>query len=146
MTNFCLCYSEKEYQNCCKPFHKGMLPKNALLLMRSRYCAYALNLPDYIIETTHPLSKHVEKNTSSWKQNISQFSKNSLFKNLKIHHFQEKGSIAIVVFTAYLSQKEQDISFTELSFFEKIENRWLYRDGQITKGIIPPANFLSFKL
>jgi len=56
LTNFCPCCSLREYDLCCKPFHEGVLPENALQLMRSRYAAYVLNMPDYIVATTHPAS------------------------------------------------------------------------------------------
>jgi len=50
----CLCCSGKEYAACCQPLHEGALPADALALMRSRYNAYALQLPRYILQTTHP--------------------------------------------------------------------------------------------
>lgn len=123
----CPCFSGKKYVECCKPFHQGTLPENALQLMRSRYCAYALNLPDYIIETTHPESNLYSKNKSAWKENISQFANQTSFLNLKILDFNESGSSAIVIFTAYLSQHGKDATFTEKSYFEKKNNRWLYK-------------------
>jgi SEC-C motif domain protein len=128
----CPCHSGKEYAVCCKPFHQGTLPENALLLMRSRYAAYALNLSEYIMETTHPLSPLYSNNKPSWKQSISQFSKNSSFNDLKILDFTETGNLAEVTFTAYISQNGQDATFTEKSFFEKKNNRWLYLGGQVS--------------
>lgn len=123
----CPCCSGKTYESCCEPYHKGLLPDNALQLMRSRYCAYALNLPDYIIETTDPLNPHYSKNTFSWRRSIIKFSTHSIFQKLEILDFQENGSLATVTFTAHLLQGTHDATFTEKSLFEKVDGRWLYK-------------------
>lgn len=133
----CPCFSGKAYEVCCKPFHQGTVPGNALLLMRSRYSAYALNIPDYIIETTHPASPQYSDNKFSWKRSISQFSTNSTFQDLKILDFKERDTLAVVTFTAVISQEGQDATFTETSFFEKRNHRWLYRTGQLAQGYAP---------
>lgn len=132
--SLCLCFSGKEYQNCCRPYHRGALPENALLLMRSRFCAYVLNIPEYIVETTHPASPQYSDNKFSWKRSISQFSKSLKFLNLEILDFKEKDNIAVVTFTATLSQNSHDATFTERSTFEKKENRWFYLSGRLSKG------------
>lgn len=129
LENPCPCFSGKEYDLCCKPFHQGALPENALLLMRSRYSAYALNLPEYIIETTHSANPQYSDDKLGWKRSITQFAKNTTFQNLEILDFKESGNLAEVTFTAYLSQDGQDATFTERSYFEKINGRWLYREG-----------------
>jgi len=49
----CPCKSGQKYKKCCKTFHDGEFPKTALLLMKSRFSAYAIGLSDYIIETTY---------------------------------------------------------------------------------------------
>jgi peptide deformylase len=133
----CPCFSGKEYNVCCKPFHQGNIPDNALLLMRSRYAAYVLNIPDYIIETTHPASPQYLENKFLWKHNISQFARKSSFLDLKIFDFKEKSNLATVTFTAYISQDGNDATFTERSYFEKINNRWFYRGGQLAHGHAP---------
>ncbi|MDD2950112.1 MAG: YchJ family metal-binding protein, partial [Sulfuricurvum sp.] len=50
----CPCHSGEKYKKCCQPYHKGILPSNAQKLMRSRYSAFALELSNYIMATTHP--------------------------------------------------------------------------------------------
>lgn len=136
-TNLCPCSSGKEYNHCCKPFHEGIRPENAVQLMRSRYSAYVLNLPDYIIKTTHPASPQYVENHFSWKRGISQFSRNFTFQRLEVLDFKEKNTLATVTFTAYLSQKDRDATFTEKSYFEKVNDRWLYRGGQLAQGHVP---------
>ncbi len=133
----CPCCSGLEYEHCCQPFHLGKGVENARQLMRSRFSAYALNLPDYIVATTHPASPQYADNKFSWKRGITQFSKNTLFQNLKILEFKEYQNQAVVTFTAYLSQAGEDTTFTERSYFEKFKGRWLYKGGQLADGHAP---------
>jgi peptide deformylase len=137
LKNPCPCGSGKEYDQCCQVFHKGHLPKNALLLMRSRYSAYVLNIPDYIIETTHPASAQYSENKFSWKRRLSQFSRSSSFHKLEILDFKEKNPMATVTFTVYLSQDGHESTFTERSYFQKINHRWFYEGGVLTQGHDP---------
>lgn len=51
----CPCGSGLSYEACCQPFHLGKkLPESAEELLRSRYSAYALVIPEYIVDTNHP--------------------------------------------------------------------------------------------
>lgn len=133
----CPCCSGEIYANCCKPFHEGKLPENALQLMRSRYAAYVLNIPDYIVATTHPTSPHFSEDRFSWKRGLSQFSRYSTFEKLVVHDFKERGTLAIISFTAFIKQQERDATFSETSYFEKVNDRWYYRFGQLTEGHAP---------
>lgn len=120
MINLCPCHSGKSYSDCCEPLHKGTPAENALKLMRSRYSAYALNKPDYIIKTTHPSNHDLSR------ESIIEFSQSTKFEQLVIHDFQESGNEATVTFTAYLSQDGHDATFTEKSYFKKVNGVWLY--------------------
>lgn len=133
----CPCGSGDLYSQCCRRLHEGALPENALALMRSRYSAYVLNLPDYIIATTHPASREYSDNKFSWKRALLEFSKNSSFHKLEVLDFKENGDLAMVVFTAWISQEGQEATFTEKSFFEKVNGRWLYLSGQLAEGHAP---------
>lgn len=133
----CPCSSGVEYSKCCRPLHRGKPAENALQLMRSRYSAYVLNLPDYIVATTHPASPQYLENKFSWKRHITQFSKKSTFHKLEIVDFKEKKDLATVTFTAFLSEGKEDATFTEVSYFEKKNNLWLYRRGKLTQGHAP---------
>lgn len=131
-TIFCPCGTGKEYAQCCKVFHLGILPENAMLLMRSRYSAYALGNVNYIIDTTHPKNVHYLNDKTTWKKSIFQFSNTTSFNRLEVHEFSEEGNFATVSFTASISQEGQDVSFTEKSLFEKVEFKWLYLSGEIS--------------
>lgn len=129
----CPCHSGLPYEECCKKFHQGMPAETAVQLMRSRYSAYALNKPDYIIQTTHPKNPHYSSNYNDWKQEIQNFSKTFSFDNLIIIHSSNEGSTATVTFTASLSHKGRDASFTERSSFIKEKNCWLYVSGEVNR-------------
>ncbi len=120
MIDLCPCHSGKPYSECCEPLHNGAVAENALKLMRSRYSAYALNKPDYIIKTTHP------SNPDLSRKSIIEFSQSTKFEQLVIHDFQEAGNEATVTFTAYLTQDGRDATFTEKSYFKKVKGCWYY--------------------
>lgn len=125
----CPCTSSKLYKQCCKRFHDGTTPSTALELMRSRYSAYALRLIDYLIKTTHPDFPGRNPDPKEWKKELMKFSETTRFEGLSILSFDEGDPISTVTFKAELRQGGRDGSFTERSIFEKIEGRWLYKDG-----------------
>src|ERR1700722_17919464 len=95
----CPCTSGKKYEECCKVFHDGMLPQNALLLMRSRFSAYALHLVKYIISTTHPSNSRYNKNYEIWSKAIMSFCLSTEFQKLEILDFSDGSQKAFVTFT-----------------------------------------------
>ena len=107
---FCPCHSGKLYQECCQPYHSGQLPENALILMRSRYAAYALELPEYIITTTHSRHPAYSSLLEHWEQEILLFSCMTKFSDLTIHDFIDGVKEAYVTFTAHLQQNGLDVS------------------------------------
>ncbi len=57
----CPCLSGLAYDECCGRFHAGTsIAPTAERLMRSRYSAYALGLPDYIVATWHRSTRPAE--------------------------------------------------------------------------------------
>ncbi|QOR61518.1 YchJ family protein [Sulfurovum sp. ST-21] len=124
----CPCGSGFKYKKCCQKYHKGALPATALLLMKSRYCAYALGLADYIIDTTHPDNDDFTDDTVRWREEILAFSRGTLFLSLSIITFSETESEAYVTFEAKLSSG----LLREKSRFLKEKGKWLYYDGDFT--------------
>lgn len=54
----CPCLSGLPYDECCAPFHRGAsVAPTAERLMRSRYSAYALGEPAYLLESWHPSTR-----------------------------------------------------------------------------------------
>ena len=124
----CPCGSQKKYKKCCAVYHKGALAPNALILMKSRYSAYATGNADYIIKTTHPENPDFTTERTSWKKDIDIFSKHTEFLGLKIIEFIDGEEEAYVTFEASLSSG----LLTEKSRFLKSDERWLYVDGLIS--------------
>lgn len=133
----CPCGSGEPYFQCCDRFHQGLEPDNALQLMKARYSAYVLNIPEYILKTTHPASPHYTENLSQWKRTVTLFSENTHFQKLEVIDFHENGHLATVTFTVFISQGDKDATFTEKSFFEKRKGKWLYLRGRGEKGHHP---------
>ncbi|MFA6188895.1 MAG: YchJ family metal-binding protein [Sulfuricurvum sp.] len=118
----CSCHSGEKYKKCCQPYHKGILPSNALKLMRSRYCAYALELSDYIIRTTHGNNPDYTDDLISWRESIDAFSRSTLFNGLTIVEFIDGETISFVTFEAILN----NTPYTEKSRFLNADGQWLY--------------------
>jgi SEC-C motif domain protein len=130
----CPCCSDMPYRDCCAVYHQGKEAENALVLMRSRYSAYALNNVEYIMRTTHPRHPAVSQNLQHWKEEILKFAMKTDFERLEVLDFKEQPDRAIVVFIAHLTQDDEDMSFTERSFFSKVDGRWLYVNGDVFAG------------
>lgn len=122
----CLCGSGLPYDQCCGALHKGRWAPDALALMRSRYVAYALDIAEYIIETTHPKNPVYKNEKKMWMEQVHKFSRDSIFERLEIVDFQEFGNRATVTFIAYLRQNNRSVPLKEKSLFEKVQGRWLY--------------------
>ena len=122
----CPCGSGSKYKKCCAKYHKGALAPDALRLMKSRYCAYALCDSRYIIKTTHPDNPDYTDNIKKWNKSILDFSRQTNFLSLEIIEFLEGEKEAFVTFTARLSSGD----LKEKSRFLKLRDRWLYIDGE----------------
>lgn len=93
-----------------------------------------MGLVDYIIQTTH--SDHPDKalkKLSDWEHEIKEFSSHTKFEGLELLDFQENDNLAQVTFRATLSAHGTDISFSEVSTFEKVDGHWLYKSGECRK-------------
>ena len=123
----CPCGSRQKYKKCCQVYHKGAKAKTALLLMKSRYVAYALGNSAYIIKTTHEHNEQYMDDVKGWKQSIEEFTKVTDFLALEILEFIEGEEEAFVKFKASLSSGEM----TEKSRFLKVASGWLYESGEI---------------
>lgn len=126
----CPCGSNKKFKKCCKIFHDGQLPLNALELMKSRYSAYKVGNSDYIIKTTHKNNSDFTTDIISWKASIEEFSKYSSFEGLEILDFIDGQNEAYVTFKARIFQDKQEVFFTEKSRFLKENGMWFYVDGE----------------
>lgn len=127
----CPCGSLIKYKKCCKSFHENIkTPINALELMKSRYCAYAIEKSEYIISTTHQKNRDFNTDTKVWNNDILDFSRNTKFEKLEILEFIDGQTESFVTFKANITQNKQDVSFIEKSRFVKENGKWQYIDGE----------------
>ena len=98
--------------------------------MRSRYCAFALKIPQYIIKTTHKENQDFSLDITNWKDDISDFCTTCDFQKLEILNFIDGDIESYVAFKATIICEDNDSSFTEKSKFLKVNNMWLYHSGE----------------
>ena len=125
----CRCGSPATYRRCCGPLHEGKPAPTAVALMRSRYCAYAMGLVDYIIDTTDPAGPAAQSDVEAWRVDVQRFCDSTVFRALEILHHAEQDDVGEVSFVASLVQRREDISFGERSHFTRIDSRWRYHSG-----------------
>lgn len=116
---FCPCQSGKRYSDCCRPFHEGEAAPNAELLMRSRYSAYALHLPNYVLTTWHP----------AYRPDSLDLDPDVQWRRLDIMDHSEIGDRAVVEFRAHWRQKMERGIMHERSSFLLEDDRWYYTTG-----------------
>lgn len=117
----CPCGSNKTYDNCCQPYHRGLAAPTAEALMRSRYSAYVLQLEEYLLRTWHPDTRPdhlgLENDTrTKW-----------LGLSVKRHELEEPDS-AIVEFIARYKVGGKAEKLHETSRFLQINHEWFYVD------------------
>jgi SEC-C motif-containing protein len=118
----CPCHSGRDFDRCCGRFisHRE-LPENAALLMRSRYCAFALGERDYLIETWHPDFRPADLRLDPRLNWIG----------LEIIADEERGASATVEFEARLIASGEVSALHERSEFVLQQGRWLYTSGEL---------------
>ncbi len=124
----CPCGSNVKYKKCCQIYHKGAKPKTALLLMKSRYSAFAVGDASYIVKTTHENNVEFSSDVKAWQESIKSFTLSTQFLGLEILEFIDGEEEAFVTFRASLSSGDM----VEKSRFLKVEGRWLYEHGEIS--------------
>ena len=119
----CPCCSGKTYENCCKPYHtKEKHAETAEILMRSRFCAFAIPNGAYLMNTTLPAKRkfHSEAELQEWGE-INQWTKLEIVNLPTINQ---------VEFKAFFIDSEGNQQLHhELSVFQKINDRWFYVSG-----------------
>ncbi len=94
--------------------------------MRSRYTAYVVGDIQHIMATTHPESPHRLSDADAWAREISAFSQQTEFLELKVQSSRDEDNEGWVAFVARLRQGEQVTQMEENSHFLKVESQWLY--------------------
>ena len=120
----CPCGSESPYTACCARWHASLRAGETgaptpEAQMRSRYSAYALGLPDYLLATWHPSSAPGELELSPVK-----------WVALDILHAESAGDAGVVEFIARFRVNGRAQRMHETSRFVREDGRWLYIDGR----------------
>lgn len=130
----CPCESKKQYQYCCGMYLSGQKqPETAEKLMRSRYTAFHQGNIEYLIATLHP-----DQRQPNDQQELTKTTSNTQWLGLKIidtHQGKKNDTKGIVEFEA-IYQHTEPKQLHERSRFVKVQNKWLYVDGDFLPGTI----------
>ena len=123
----CYCGSEKEYSNCCEPFHKGnTYPSTSEELMRSRYSAFCVKNIEYLVDTTDPQAR-----TANTRDAYAEWANAAQFTGLEILNSKDDGNKGSVEFKAHYAMDGETHLHHEASRFRKHQGTWYYREGRI---------------
>lgn len=127
----CYCCSGREFETCCQPFIGGNAkPSTALILMRSRYTAYATVAVEYLLRTTHPATRKFHH-----AQSIEKWAKSNRWQRLEIvsttngNSSDKKGTVEFKAY--YLDANNQLQIHHEVSNFQKELGKWFFVDGKV---------------
>jgi SEC-C motif domain protein len=122
----CPCDLGRPYADCCGRWHAGPLhlqAPDAPSLMRSRYSAFVLELPDYLLATWHastrPPALKFDPPSPRW-----------LGLEVRQHALQQEDR-ATVEFVARNKQGGRAQRLHETSRFLRENGRWFYVDGDL---------------
>lgn len=128
----CPCGSHLEFADCCEPYIKAeKSAPTAEALMRSRYSAYTVEEVDYIVDT-----HHADSRDDVDREAALQWAKQAAWLGLEILETVdggEKDEEGVVEFVANFSLQGKPQSHHERSNFKKVDGKWYYVDGEMTK-------------
>lgn len=118
----CLCGSLKKYAACCQPLHQNtQLAQTPEQLMRSRYCAFALKLNQYLLKTWHPQTRPTTLNLDDQPHWVK----------LQILSSKQSGDSGKVHFRALYNEQGEVGFMEERSDFIRENGQWLYVSGKV---------------
>ena len=133
------------YKDCCQPYHDRLYAPDGERLMRSRYSAFVLVKPEYIVKTTLPAQQALLDINA-----IESWAKETNWAGLEIvAHIPKLGKRhAQVEFKAYFNIKDNTASLEEkmqahheLSAFVKVTDkvnndaRWYFLDPTVAMTV-----------
>ncbi|WP_332644526.1 YchJ family protein [Aeromicrobium sp.] len=119
----CPCLSGLTYEDCCGRLHSGAAAaQSAEQLMRSRFSAFAVGDPDYLLASWHPSTRPAELELDAerrwYRLDIITTSGGTPFE-----------TTGVVEFEAYYRSPDGAGSQHEVSRFIRENGSWLYVDG-----------------
>ena len=119
----CPCLSGNPYAECCAPFHRGeAFAPTADALMRSRYAAFAVGEPGYLLATWHPLTS---PETLELDRDV-RWLRLEIDRTVQGGPFDREGTVE---FTAYSRSGGVAAQQHEVSRFVRLDRRWVYLDA-----------------
>lgn len=115
----CPCGSGQPLADCCGRYHAGEPAPTPEALMRSRYSAFVLDLPDYLLATWHPSTCPVRlepDGVTTWKR-------------LEVIESGEEGERGWVHFRATFREGRRWSMLEEVSRFVSEAGQWFYVGG-----------------
>lgn len=121
----CACGSGRTATACCARLHAGEPASTPEALMRSRYSAYVLDRRDYLLSTWHPSTRpaSLPANEPGLKW---------LGLDLRRCEMQDDDH-GTVEFVARSKLGGRAHRLHETSRFVRLDGRWFYLDGDITR-------------
>ncbi|MFJ6536123.1 YchJ family protein [Paenarthrobacter sp. NPDC091711] len=121
----CPCLSGEQYHDCCGCFHRGDAhAPTAEQLMRSRYSAFVLLDPAYLLRTWHSSTRPTSMDLDSGMQ----------WRRLDIISTVNGGPLdttGTVEFAAHYRLDGERGLQREISRFVREDKRWFYVDGDV---------------
>mmetsp|Transcript_27565 Transcript_27565/g.87268 ORF Transcript_27565/g.87268 Transcript_27565/m.87268 type:complete len:223 (+) Transcript_27565:146-814(+) len=151
----CVCGSRKSYGSCCEPLHDGKPAPTPEALVRARFAAYILVLPDYLLSSQVKNTPSLEnldgrarakRALAAEKQELISYMSSIDFSDLSLEEAQSTGdNTATIAFKCQMKSKgfrqgemkskfldENDVTFTETSRMRKLgEKGWFYEAGDV---------------
>lgn len=118
--------ANKIYDQCCGTYHQNIaLAETPEKLMRARYSAFVKKNFDFLLDTTAPNHRHEfnMKSNKDWAESVQ-------FVQLQVIRSLQNGDIGQVEFKAHYLQHGQVQIHHELSDFQKINNKWFFKNGR----------------
>jgi len=119
----CPCLSGLTYDACCGALHVGTATaQTAEQLMRSRYSAFAVGDPAYLLATWHPTTRpptlELDEDLRWYRLDV-----------VATHAGGPFDTTGVVEFTAYHRSPAGPGTQHEISRFSREDRRWFYVDG-----------------
>jgi SEC-C motif domain protein len=134
----CPCSSGHAYSECCAPYHRGQREApTPEALMRSRFSAFALADAAYLWRTLH--ADHEDRAVPEADALRMLRDQARAHRYMRLSVLEARGDR--VLFLAGIFQKGRDVSFVELSRFERQGEGWRYLSGEArtAKDLADPA-------
>jgi len=136
----CACGSGMSYTKCCEEWHDRGEAVDPLILIKSRYSAFAYCLPEYIIATTQKKGPEWQSNTKEWEEELLEFSKTYGFQHerrklgaiIEQCNYQNDNKATLLFKALMLNKKDSSDKIVELwekSTVVREGNYWVYQKG-----------------